>query len=196
MQKKCKPFKLALFTLTALISGSLWADDVRINVIGEITAQTCSVVGASDRTINMKHYTIDEVQGQTANSTMLSGQTEAIDLRCPAAHGITANMADTGKPTSPVGQKYLENIAPATNRARNVAVQVYLLTDYAAGKAGGPLVNKTDKEVRAPNSALDYASTTDTYRIGIRPFYYFTGAGSTVTPGDVKATMTLTITYK
>lgn len=183
-------------TLIALFSGSLWADDVRINVTGEITARTCQVINNSDRTIDMRHYTIDQVTNQPAGSILSGAATEMVDIRCPAGHGITVNMKDTGNPAAPAGRAYLENIAPANDHARNVGVRVYLLVDAANNNNGGPMDNLVDKEVRPENTNLNYTSATDQHRIGIRPFYYFIGAGNTVTTGAVKATMTLTIKYK
>lgn len=191
MQKKCKPFKFAL-CVAALVSSSLWADDVRINVSGEITAQTCSVVDNGNRTIRLDHLTIDQVSSRAVGVVPLGFKTESVELRCPAAHGITVNMADTGNTAAPSGREYLANVSSATDRANNVGTHVEFLTDFAA-QTGESLKVKTDLVLTSRNNTGDFVNGGRPY--GVKASYYLIGAGSTVTPGGVRSTMTLTFTY-
>lgn len=195
MQKNNKFAPLVLASMIGIFSSNLWADDVRINVNGEITAMTCSVKNSGDRTINLDPYRIDQVVNLPRGVIGGSRKEELIEVLCPAAHGIVVNMTDTGNAASPAGREYLENVAVANNRARNVATQVWLLnSSNRAVHSLGYVPVKTDIRLRNRNNAGNFTEeATETYKLNA--YYFLTDAGSTVSPGLVKSTMTLSFTY-
>lgn len=177
--------------LTACSLPIMAQDSVRLIINGQINPITCTLQGATDRTITMDPKDISLFTGE--GSEVDGGQTADITLKCPNTTAVDLEVKDNlwnGRPFDFLVGKDSNN-NNQTEFARRIGVRLVFLN----GSTEIPAVSR--KNMGTTNrlftsSGNDYVTLADR-TVTIRPYYYQYGAN--ITPGKVRAEATLTFTY-
>lgn len=187
--------KTALLSLIlATMAAETYAQNtVNFTINGRITTRTCNVTTPANDTIPMADK--DVSQFATANAEVYGDTSKFATVQCPATQNIDISYTDR-KPGARPGVAWLENTAPAGTGdsvpATGVAVKVYFREGTT--NTGGVGTMNTGETRRFKRGSGNDFQTMNNYNIYIHP-HYFRHSAAQVTPGVVKAEMTLNITY-
>lgn len=186
--------KTALLSLIlATMAAETYAQNtVNFTINGKITTRTCSVTGGTDKTITMADK--DVSQFATANAEVYGDASDFATISCPATQRIDISYTDK-KQGAATNRAFLENTATGTGvnaPATGVAVKVYF-RDSATNSGSVGTMNTGIPKMFKNAQGTDYQTMHD-YKIYVHPAY-FRHSAAQVTPGVVKAEMTLNITY-
>lgn len=189
-----KKIALLSLVLAAMATETYAQNTVNFTINGRITTRTCNVTGGTDKTITMADK--DVSQFAAANAEVYGDASDFATINCPSTQRIDISYTDKAS-GAPSNQTYLRNTATGTGTnapAGGVGVKVYF-RDSASNSSGlniGTMNTGVSKTFRSAQGT-DY-QTLNAYNIYVHPYYHRIGSNN-VTPGVVKAEMTLNITY-
>lgn len=189
--------KTALLSLIlATMAAETYAQNtVNFTINGKITTRTCSVTGGTDKTITMADK--DVSQFAAANAEVYGDASDSATISCPATQRIDISYTDKAAGAT-TGQPFLRNTATGTGTnapAGGVGVKVYFRNNNQNTSTNNGVGTMNTGVTRTFRNAqgTDF-QTLNNYQIHVHP-HYFRHSTAAVTPGVVKAEMTLNITY-
>lgn len=195
-----KPTIKQAVLLTALFAGlnniavAQTAQDVRVNITGEITNKTCQFQASTDNVISM----VAKEASEFTNATDVDGVTSK-DLAFSCAPDLPIKVTVTDRNQAATNRNYLSNLTGTCNGktcATGVGVKVRFFSANNARVGGTNDVNLgTAITLRAAPTNPNYAQATSNVTYKVRGFYTKTGTANP-TPGGVESQALFTFSYQ